>query len=361
MKSNGILIRKFLKEMRCRRRSSSALGRTERTEELMSGWRRAGSVLGAISESPRGRRRGDPGALDLDAELSSSRNGSPDGMRNPDSMQQKPKMASYREQLDKSQEALKSVLERAVTKMLTEVIEPNTAAGDEERNLAASVMNGGVVGVFDWVQLQANQVLADLSDTNQETCRQSLTELKVNCAYIVDSIKDSVALIPLTSFCVSPPSPCFSRSPSFARGVQFSYETKLSHSRTASELKLQNQAVEMESTFNRKLEDKMTEITNGSGDQLREANQRVEELQQELNTIKLKLKGVEEVRDGLWARFSVRNKRVRLCVRPGCAHATCSPAIRLQYRQSRSDHLSCPSPESHPSSPCFALLFRRKR
>ena len=109
------------------------------------------------------------------------------------------------------------------------------------------------------------------------------------------------------------------------RGLQVAYEMKLSHSRTASELRLQNQAVEMESTFNRRLEDRMTELANGSGDQLREAHQRAEELQQELNTIKLKLKGVEEVRHDLEHARSMWNELAPIPAR------ACKRSIRLPF------------------------------
>lgn len=130
----------------------------------MSNWktaRRSGPP--SASNSPAGKRAGHRGAID-DIE------GEPPAP---------PKSASYQEQLERSEQALNEILERAVSKMLTEVLDANGAAGDDERRLEASVMNGSVVGVFDWVQLQAKEVLAGLSSANQNTGRQSVTELKV--------------------------------------------------------------------------------------------------------------------------------------------------------------------------------------
>lgn len=167
---------------------------------------------------------------------------------------------SYREHLDRSKTAMAEVLKRATGKIsegLRESIAEGLAQGsfgqdEESMKLHISTMLGGVGGVFEWITLQASDVLGTLSDDSQMTSRDQLKTQSV------------------------------------------SYEMKLAHQRTASDLKMQAAEIAQEANFNRKLEEKVRIITGNSGAELEEANRKLEELTEEFSTFKLKASGVEE-------------------------------------------------------------------
>lgn len=168
---------------------------------------------------------------------------------------------NYQNQLSQFREAANTVLERASARLLSEVLHASAATqndGDESEYsppaLDESIAHGVVKGVFEWLRLQMSGVLDEMSDSYQWIGKQIATELKV------------------------------------------SYEMKLSHSRTAAKLELKNKAVEMESTFHRQLEDRVKEVAGESGEALVEAHRQIEEMTIEMNTLKLKFTGIENVR-----------------------------------------------------------------
>ena len=149
-------------------------------------------------------------------------------------------MAATHDQLTASVLQTAPALIAATTQAVTNTMPSITSAVEQGSQAEASALDmsiaqGGVAGVFEWVKLQMGEVLDTLSTSSQQTGRQACTELRV------------------------------------------SYEMKLSHVRTASDLRLQNQAVEMESTFNRKFEEKVKEVAGESGEALAEAHRRLEE------------------------------------------------------------------------------------
>lgn len=138
-----------------------------------------------------------------------------------------------------------SLLERAGTKLMNDIV----STGD---GLDRQVMASAIGGVVEWLGRSTHQTIASLSERHHLAIRK---QLKAQAA---------------------------------------THEIKLRASRTAAQMQLQNQQAEMEFTLHRRIEDKVREMRGDSGDELQEAYRRLEDLEAEYATVKLKHSGLED-------------------------------------------------------------------
>ena len=120
------------------------------------------------------------------------------------------------------------------------------------KDLDASTIKGGMHGVVEWIQRVLNEEADLLSQNHRSAAREAL--------------KAQAAV----------------------------FEMKLATSRTAAAVQMEAKAVELQADLNRKLEDTTAALKGGGDALLEEANKKNEELQTELNAMKLKLSGADE-------------------------------------------------------------------
>ena len=122
-------------------------------------------------------------------------------------------------------------------------------------NAAALKLDGGEFGepFLDWLGHSIFTLLSGLSDRHQTTAREHM------------------------------------------KAQSAAFDMKIAHSRTSAKMLLQNQAAEMESALNRKLEERLIEMMGeGAANALADANREREEAQRELAELRVKCVGIEE-------------------------------------------------------------------
>ena len=143
--------------------------------------------------------------------------------------------ATFSDQLGAAQTSLKASLDRAAAE-LTAAIEGRAAEGSK----TPAMLRSGARGTLDWLAGAVAEAVNSLSSEHQELAR---TQLKAQATM---------------------------------------YDVKLSHARTAASVKLANQAVELESSMHRKLEEQLRELSSAEGAVLAAAHEQLEAAKREL-------------------------------------------------------------------------------
>ena len=191
-----------------------------------------------MTASPAGRRK----SVRPPAEGSFKAEGSSSADVEQDHVEQ-----NYSVQLKASRERLQAQLAKAEDQILGAVRLEGSSS-----ELALSTMRGSVHGVIEWILRAVGDECETLSDGHRLTAREAL------------------------------------------KAKSAAFEAKLETSRTAAAVQMQEKAIEVEATMTRKMEEKAKEVGGEAGAQIREQEERIEELQKEVGTLKLKLSGQQE-------------------------------------------------------------------